>query len=71
MTKTILADYQIIKNFAKARKAPQAEPVVITTNSKPSHVLMTFDGYKRLIADNRSIAKLFHYPGAAEIKFDP
>jgi hypothetical protein len=32
---------------------------------------MTFNSYQRLIADNRDIAKLFHYPGAAEITFDP
>ncbi|MEQ9346002.1 MAG: type II toxin-antitoxin system Phd/YefM family antitoxin [Thalassospira sp.] len=71
MTKTVFTDDQVIKNFAKARKAAQAGPVVITTASKPSHVLMTFDAYRRLIADNRSIAERFHYPGAADISFEP
>lgn len=71
MVETTLSYQQVAQNFADATRKAEAGPVVITTDDEPSHVLLTIDTYKRLISKKHTIAELFHYPGAAEIAFDP
>ncbi|MDG4717815.1 MULTISPECIES: type II toxin-antitoxin system Phd/YefM family antitoxin [Thalassospira] len=71
MTDTVIPHDQVERHFADATKAAKSGSVIITTNGSPSHVLMTFEAYQRLVQNTRSIADLFYYPGAADIEFEP
>jgi prevent-host-death family protein len=43
------------QDVSAAKRAAAAEPVIITDRGKPSHVLLSFEQYHRLVADRRSI----------------
>lgn len=70
MTHTTLTDLQVEKNFAEAIQTAEQGPVIITKKGSPSHVLLTYDAYKRLVSGKSSISELFYYPGAADVEFE-
>lgn len=43
------------KDVSAAKRAAAAEPVIITDRGEPSHVLLSIEQYRRLVADQRSI----------------
>ncbi|WP_246477573.1 type II toxin-antitoxin system Phd/YefM family antitoxin [Actinokineospora xionganensis] len=43
------------QDVSAAKRAASNEPVVITDRGEPSHVLLSIDDYRRLVADERSI----------------
>lgn len=43
------------QDVSAAKRAASEGPVVITDRGKPSHVLLSIDDYRRLLADERSI----------------
>lgn len=43
------------QDVSAAKRAAAAEPVIITDRGKPSHVLLSIEDYRRLVADQRSI----------------
>lgn len=54
-----------------AKKAAESGPVYITDRGKPAHVLMTFDDYKKLADDGRTIVDLLSAtPGVGDIDFE-
>jgi prevent-host-death family protein len=54
-----------------AKKAAQDGPVFITVRGKPTHVLMTFDDYKKLADDGKTILDLLSAtPGVGDIDFE-
>lgn len=73
MTKTTLTKQEVARNFAMARQAAEKGPVMITTNDQPSHVLLTYADYDRLVTNTSepSLATLFYSPGAADVSFCP
>jgi prevent-host-death family protein len=54
-----------------AKKAAARGPVIITDRGRPSHVLMTFDDYRRLAGEAHSIVDLLAQPENGDIAFDP
>lgn len=42
-------------DVSAAKRSAVTEPVIITDRGKPSHVLLSFDQYRQLIGDRRSI----------------
>ena len=70
MTRTTLSDQQVAKNFTEASRIAEKGPVIITKKGKPSHVLLTYDAYKQLVSGDTSIARLFYYPGAADVELE-
>jgi hypothetical protein len=44
---------------------------VITDRGEPSHVLMTYDQYRRLTGGRSSLAEALAMPGLSDIDFDP
>ncbi|WP_102783924.1 type II toxin-antitoxin system prevent-host-death family antitoxin [Thalassospira sp. GB04J01] len=73
MTKTTLTSQEVARNFAMARQAAEKGPVMITTNGHPSHVLLTYADYDRLVTNTPepSLATLFYSPEAADVSFYP
>lgn len=54
-----------------AKKAAQDGPVYITDRGKPAHVLMTFDDFKKLSGNGKSIVELLSAtPGVGDIEFE-
>lgn len=45
------------KDVSAAKRAAIKGPVVITDRGKPSHVLLSIQEYRRLLADERSIVE--------------
>lgn len=71
MTETFIPREHAANNLPKALETARSGPVIITTDGRPTHVVMTIDRYQDLSAGNQTLAKLFYYPGAEEIEFEP
>lgn len=50
-----LTSRELNHDVSSAKKAAQDGPVIITNRGKPSHVLMTYDDFKRLSGKRRSL----------------
>lgn len=59
------------QDTAKAKKASQRGPVIITDRGRPAHVLMTYADYEKLSGAQRSIVELLGMTSATTESFDP
>ena len=66
-----LTSRELNHDVSSAKKAAQNGPVIITDRGKPSHVLMTYDEFKRLSGKRRSLIETLSMPGLSEIDFSP
>lgn len=66
-----LTTRELNHDVSSAKKAAQDGPVIITNRGKPSHVLMTYDDFKRLSGKRRSLIEALSMPGLSEIDFSP
>jgi prevent-host-death family protein len=66
-----LTSRELNHDVSNAKKAAQNGPVIITDRGKPSHVLMTYDEFKRLSGKHRSLIETLSMPGLSEIDFSP
>ncbi|WP_431692607.1 type II toxin-antitoxin system prevent-host-death family antitoxin [Rhizobium giardinii] len=66
-----LTSRELNHDVSSAKKAAQDGPVIITNRGKPSHVLMTYDDFKRLSGKRRSLIEALSMPGLSEIDFSP
>ena len=71
MSITTLSSRELNQDVTKAKKAAKNGPVFVTDRGKPTHVLLSFMEYQRLIRQRRSIADALAMPGVEEIEFDP
>ena len=58
------------QDFSRAKREAQAEPVIITERGRPANVLMSYDHYRRLVGEPRSILDQLAVPGAEDIELD-
>lgn len=71
MTAKTLTSREFNQDTGGAKKAAEAGPVYITDRGRPSHVLMTFADYERLIRSQPSIIELLSQPeGVEDIDFE-
>jgi prevent-host-death family protein len=68
---TTFSSREFNQDTGKAKNAARNGPVFITDRGRPSHVLLTFEEYRRLTSTEASIADLLFMPEAAEVEFDP
>jgi prevent-host-death family protein len=71
MSITTLSSRELNHDVSRAKKAAQKGPVVITDRGKPSHVLMTYDEFRRLNGQRRCLVEALAMPGLSDIDFDP
>lgn len=71
MSITTLTSRELNHDVSSAKKAAKDGPVIITDRGKPSHVLMTYDEFRRLSGGHRSLAQALAMPGLSDIDFDP
>lgn len=58
------------QDTGRAKKAASDGPVVITDRGRPSHVLLTYQAYRRLLDKEPSIGELMYVPGVADIELE-
>jgi prevent-host-death family protein len=68
---TTLSSREFNQDTGRAKKAAQKGPVFITDRGKPSLVLLTVEEYQKISRTQPTMGELLHYPGAAEIEFEP
>lgn len=54
---TTISSREFNQDVSAAKRVAATEPVIITDRGEPSHVLLSFQEYRRLLADRRNIAE--------------
>ena len=68
---TRMTSREFNQNTGEAKRAAQAGPVYITDRGCTSHVLMTFEDYRRLASQRPSIIELLSQPpGVEDVEID-
>ena len=70
MPKT-LSSREFNQDTSGAKKACRSGPVFITDRGRPSHVLMLYEDYQRVIGHQKNILDLVGMKTAGDIKFEP
>lgn len=70
MTITTLSSSEFLQDVCKAKQAAERGPVFITSDESTTHVLLTFQEYKKLSRRNKRISELLAMPGVADIEFE-
>lgn len=52
---TTISSREFNQDAGGAKRAAEKEPVIITDRSRPSHVLLSFEDYRKLTAAGRSL----------------
>lgn len=63
---TTVSSREFNQDTGRAKIAARRGPVVITDRGRPSHVLLTFDDYQRLVSREVSIVDLLGSPPGIE-----
>lgn len=63
---TRVSSREFNRDTGGAKRAARSGSVYITDRGRPSHVLLTFDDYRRLAADRPSIGDLLSEPAGIE-----
>lgn len=63
----LITSREFNRDVSQAKRAAQAEPVVITDRGQPSHVLMSIAEYRRLTGEGESILELLAMPEAVAL----
>jgi PHD/YefM family antitoxin component YafN of YafNO toxin-antitoxin module len=71
MPLSTLSSRELNHDVSSAKKAAQNGPVIITDRGKPSHVLMTYYEYERLVGRPRSLIESLALPGLSDIDLSP
>lgn len=54
---TTISSREFNQDVSAAKRAATNEPVIITDRGQPSHVLLSIQEYRRLLADRRNIVE--------------
>lgn len=70
---SVLSSREFNRNVSAAKRAARIEPVVITDRGDPEFVLLSIEEYRRLKADEVSLADFISMPEgtAIEVEFEP
>jgi prevent-host-death family protein len=66
-----LTSREFNQGVARAKRAANEGPVIITDRGRPAYVLMRHEGYKRLAAQGPGIRSLLANPGSENVAFEP
>lgn len=71
MSTTTISSRDFNQDTGGAKKAAEKGPVIITDRGKPSHVLLSFEDYQRLISKGRSLADALAQKEDGDFEFEP
>ena len=67
----VLSSREFNQDVARAKRAANDGPVIITDRGRPAYVLMRHDAYQRLAGRGPGIRALLAHPEGEEIAFEP
>lgn len=70
MIKTIFSSREFKQDVGGAKRAAAKGPVIITDRGRPSHVLLSFEAYQKLVRKPADITELLSMPDVADILFE-
>lgn len=70
MSITTLSSREFQQNANRAQKASRDGPVFITNRGQPAHVLLTYEEYRRMAGQRRTLLEALAMPGLADIEVD-
>ncbi len=71
MSITTISSREFNQDAGGAKRAAEKGPVIITDRGRPSHVLLSFEEYRRLAGRGRSLLDLVAQDEDDDIDFDP
>jgi len=71
MTVHTVSSREFNQDIGRAKRAAEQGPVVITDRGRPSHVLLSWAEYRRLVGGPHNLAEALAMPGLSEIPFTP
>lgn len=71
MTITTLTSRELNQDVGRAKRAAHSGPVFITNRSRPTHVLLSVEDYRRLAGARRSLVQALSMEGLSDIDFEP
>jgi len=71
MPVTTVTSRELNQHIGYAKKAARSGPVFITHRGKPAHVLLSIEGYRRLVGPRRSLVEALSMSGLADIDLEP
>jgi Antitoxin Phd_YefM, type II toxin-antitoxin system len=66
-----LTSREFNQDVARAKRAANAGPVIITDRGRPAYVLMRHETYQRLAARGSGIRALLSHPESEDVAFEP
>ena len=71
MSVTTISSREFNQDAGGAKRAAEKGPVIITDRGRPSHVLLSFEDYRRLIGRGRNLLEIVAQEEDDDIDFDP
>jgi prevent-host-death family protein len=68
---TTISSREFNQDAGGAKRAAEKGPVIITDRGRPSHVLLSFEEYRKLTGAGRSLLEIVAQDEDDEIDFDP
>jgi prevent-host-death family protein len=68
---TTISSREFNQDAGGAKKAAEVGPVIITDRGRPSHVLLSFAAYQKLIGTGPSLMEALAQKEAGDFDFDP
>jgi prevent-host-death family protein len=68
---TTISSREFNQDAGGAKRAAEKGPVIITDRGRPSHVLLSFEEYRKLAGTGRSLLDLVAQDEDDDIDFDP
>ena len=71
MSITTISSREFNQDAGGAKRAAENGPVIITDRGRPSHVLLSFEDYRKLADRGPSLFEALAMPGGEDIEFEP
>ena len=71
MSITTISSREFNQDAGGAKRAADKGPVIITDRGRPSHVLLSFEDYRKLAGSGRSLLDIVAQEEEDDIEFDP
>ena len=71
MSITTISSREFNQDAGGAKRAAEKGPVIITARGRPSHVLLSFENYQKLVGGERSLLDIVAQAEDDDIDFDP
>lgn len=71
MSITTISSREFNQDAGGAKRAAEKGPVIITDRGRPSHVLLSFEDYRKLAGGGRSLLDIVAQDEDDNLEFDP